>query len=32
MGTLLFVITFISNSVGQWVIRGMQKRLQGAAS
>jgi phosphate transport system permease protein len=30
MGTLLFVITFISNSVGQMVIRGMQKRMQGA--
>lgn len=32
MGTLLFVITFISNSVGQWVIRGMQRRMQGAKS
>ena len=32
MGTLLFVITFISNSVGQWVIRGMQKRMQGSAA
>lgn len=31
MGTLLFVITFISNSVGQWVIRGMQRRMQGVA-
>jgi phosphate transport system permease protein len=31
MGTLLFVVTFVSNSVGQWVIRGMQRRLQGAA-
>lgn len=31
MGTLLFVITFISNTLGQWVIRGMQKRMQGAA-
>jgi phosphate transport system permease protein len=30
MGTLLFVITFISNSVGQWVIRRMQVRMQGA--
>ncbi len=30
MGTLLFAITFISNGVGQWVIRGMQKRMQGA--
>lgn len=32
MGTLLFVITFISNTVGQWVIRGMQKRMQGSAA
>jgi phosphate transport system permease protein len=32
MGTLLFVITFISNSAGQWVIRGMQKRMQGSAA
>jgi phosphate transport system permease protein len=31
MGTLLFVITFISNSGGQWVIRRMQQRLQGAS-
>jgi phosphate transport system permease protein len=31
MGTLLFVITFVSNTVGQWVIRGMQKRMQGTA-
>jgi phosphate transport system permease protein len=30
MGTLLFVITFISNSLGQFVIRGMQRRMQGA--
>ena len=30
MGTLLFVITFISNTGGQWVIRRMQQRLQGA--
>jgi phosphate transport system permease protein len=29
MGTLLFVITFISNSFGQWIIRGMQRRMQG---
>jgi phosphate transport system permease protein len=29
MGTLLFVVTFISNSAGQLVIRGMQKRMQG---
>ena len=32
MGTLLFVLTFISNTAGTWVIRGMQKRMQGAAS
>lgn len=31
MGTLLFVITFLSNSLGQWIIRGMQRRMQGAA-
>jgi phosphate transport system permease protein len=31
MGTLLFVITFVSNSFGQWVIRSMQRRMQGAA-
>ena len=31
MGTLLFVITFISNSLGQFVIRKMQGRMQGAA-
>lgn len=31
MGTLLFVITFISNSVGQYVIRTMQRRMQGVA-
>lgn len=29
MGTLLFVFTFISNSVGQWVIGRMQRRMQG---
>ncbi|HEU4523213.1 MAG TPA: phosphate ABC transporter permease subunit PstC [Thermoanaerobaculia bacterium] len=29
MGTLLFVMTFISNSVGQWVIGRMQRRMQG---
>jgi len=29
MGTLLFVITFISNTIGQWVIAGMQRRMQG---
>lgn len=32
MGTLLFVVTFVSNTFGQWVIRGMQRRMQGAAS
>ncbi|HEY0140291.1 MAG TPA: phosphate ABC transporter permease subunit PstC [Thermoanaerobaculia bacterium] len=31
MGTLLFVITFISNSLGQLVIRKMQGRMQGAS-
>ncbi|HEX9984026.1 MAG TPA: phosphate ABC transporter permease subunit PstC [Thermoanaerobaculia bacterium] len=30
MGTLLFVITFVSNSFGQWVIARMQRRMQGA--
>jgi phosphate transport system permease protein len=32
MGTLLFVITFISNTVGTWVIGGMQRRMGGSAS
>jgi phosphate transport system permease protein len=32
MGTLLFVITFISNTVGTWVISGMQRRMGGSAS
>lgn len=32
MGTLLFVITFLSNTGGQWVIRRMQRRLQGTPS
>ncbi|HEV7243166.1 MAG TPA: phosphate ABC transporter permease subunit PstC [Thermoanaerobaculia bacterium] len=32
MGTLLFVITFVSNTLGQWVIKRMQLRMQGAAS
>jgi phosphate transport system permease protein len=31
MGTLLFVITFASNTLGQWVIRSMTRRMQGAA-
>jgi phosphate transport system permease protein len=31
MGTLLFVITFVSNTLGQWVIGGMRRRMQGAA-
>lgn len=30
IGTLLFVITFISNSAGRLIIRGMQRRMQGA--
>jgi len=32
MGTLLFVITFVSNTFGQWVIRNMQRRMQGGAA
>lgn len=32
MGTLLFVITFVSNTLGQWVIKRMQRRIQGAAA
>jgi phosphate transport system permease protein len=32
MGTLLFVVTFVSNTFGQWVIHGMQRRMQGSAS
>lgn len=31
MGTLLFVITFVSNTFGQWVIRAMRDKMQGAA-
>jgi phosphate transport system permease protein len=31
MGTLLFVITFVSNSMGQWAIARMQRRLQGSS-
>jgi phosphate transport system permease protein len=31
MGTLLFVITFLSNTCGQWVIRRMRERMQGAS-
>jgi phosphate transport system permease protein len=30
MGTLLFVITFLSNSAGQWVIGRMQRGMQGS--
>jgi hypothetical protein len=30
MGTILFIITFISNSVGDVVIRRMRRRMQGA--
>jgi phosphate transport system permease protein len=29
MGTLLFVITFLSNTLGQWVISQMRGRMQG---
>jgi phosphate transport system permease protein len=32
MGTLLFVITFVSNTFGQWVIHRMQRRMQGSAT
>jgi phosphate transport system permease protein len=32
MGTLLFVITFVSNTLGQWVIGRMQRRMQGAGA
>ena len=31
MGTLLFVMTFVSNSIGQWVIGRMQRGMQGAS-
>lgn len=31
MGTLLFVITFVSNSIGDWVIRRMKRRMLGAS-
>jgi phosphate transport system permease protein len=31
MGTLLFVITFVSNSIGDWVIRGMKRRMLGGS-
>lgn len=31
MGTLLFLITFVSNSVGQWVIAKMRSRMEGRA-
>jgi len=31
MGTLLFVITFVSNSLGDWVIRRMKRRMLGAS-
>jgi phosphate transport system permease protein len=30
MGTLLFVITFISNTAGQWVMKRMRVRMQGS--
>jgi phosphate transport system permease protein len=29
MGTLLFVITFASNTVGDWIVRRMRRRMQG---
>lgn len=32
MGTLLFVITFVSNTFGQWIIKRMQRRMEGAAA
>lgn len=32
MGTLLFVITFVSNSTGDLIIRKMRRRMQGDAS
>jgi phosphate transport system permease protein len=32
IGTLLFVMTFVSNSAGQWFIRRMQRRMQGTPS
>lgn len=32
MGTLLFVITFLSNSLGQYAIRRMRVRMQGAGA
>jgi phosphate transport system permease protein len=32
IGTLLFVMTFVSNSAGQWFIRRMQRRMQGTSS
>lgn len=32
IGTLLFVITFLSNTAGQWIIKRMQRRMQGGAS
>jgi phosphate transport system permease protein len=31
MGTLLFVITFVSNSIGDWVIRRMKSRMLGSS-
>lgn len=32
IGTLLFVMTFLSNTAGQWIIRRMQRRMQGATT
>lgn len=31
MGTLLFVITFVSNTFGQWVNKRMRRKMQGGA-
>lgn len=30
MGTLLFLITFVSNTTGQWVIARMRRRMEGS--
>ena len=32
IGTLLFAITFVSNTAGQWIIKRMQRRMQGAGA
>lgn len=31
MGTLLFLITFVSNTIGELVVRSMRRRMQGAS-